>query len=92
MPRFRMPGSKYEPAIDHDGLADDVGRERRGQEQRGIGDVLLAWENEARLEVREAKGDLDIIYPPISILAEPHVAVVDANVDRLGSASIKGGT
>jgi sulfate transport system substrate-binding protein len=50
--------------------------------QRGIGDVHLAWENEARLEVEEAKGDLDIVYPPISIRAEPHVAVVDANVDR----------
>jgi sulfate/thiosulfate-binding protein len=50
--------------------------------QRGIGDVHLAWENEARLEVQETKGDLDIVYPPISIRAEPHVAVVDANVDR----------
>jgi sulfate/thiosulfate transport system substrate-binding protein len=44
--------------------------------------VHLAWENEAHLEVREAKGDLDIIYPPISIRAEPHVAVVDEVVDR----------
>lgn len=50
--------------------------------QRKIGDVHLAWENEAHLEVREAKGDLDLVYPPISIRAEPHVAVVDANVDR----------
>jgi sulfate transport system substrate-binding protein len=50
--------------------------------QKKIGDVHLAWENEARLEVREAKGELDIVYPPISIRAEPHVAVVDANVDR----------
>jgi sulfate transport system substrate-binding protein len=50
--------------------------------QRGIGDVHLAWENEALLEVREAEGGLDIVYPPISIRAEPHVAVVDANVDR----------
>ncbi len=50
--------------------------------QKGIGDVHLAWENEARLEVREAKGELDVIYPPISIRAEPHVAVVDGNVDR----------
>jgi len=50
--------------------------------QKEIGDVHLAWENEARLEVREAKGELDIVYPPISIRAEPHVAVVDANVDR----------
>jgi sulfate/thiosulfate-binding protein len=50
--------------------------------QKGIGDVHLAWENEAQLEVKEAKGELDIIYPPIGIRAEPHVAVVDANVDR----------
>jgi sulfate/thiosulfate transport system substrate-binding protein len=50
--------------------------------QREIGDVHLAWENEARLEVQEGKGELEIVYPPISIRAEPHVAVVDANVDR----------
>ena len=50
--------------------------------QRRIGDVHIAWENEAHLEVREAKGQLDVIYPPISIRAEPHVAVVDGNVDR----------
>ena len=50
--------------------------------QRQIGDVHLAWENEARLEAQEAKGNLDIVYPPISIRAEPHVAVVDENVDR----------
>jgi sulfate/thiosulfate-binding protein len=50
--------------------------------QRGIGDVHLAWENEARLEVQEAKGELDLVYPPISIRAEPHVALVDASVDR----------
>jgi len=50
--------------------------------QRKIGDVHLAWENEARLEVQEAKGNLAIIYPAISIRAEPHVAVVDENVDR----------
>jgi len=50
--------------------------------QRHIGDVHLAWENEARLEVQEAKGALEIVYPPISIRAEPHVAVVDENVDR----------
>lgn len=50
--------------------------------QKGIGDVHLAWENEAHLEVREAKGELQLIYPPISIRAEPHIAVVDANVDR----------
>ncbi len=50
--------------------------------QKGIGDVHLAWENEAHLEVREAKGELEIVLPPVSLLAEPQVAVVDANVDR----------
>ena len=50
--------------------------------QKKIGDVHLAWENEAHLEVREAKGELELVYPPISIRAEPHVAVVDQNVDR----------
>ncbi|HEY7376008.1 MAG TPA: sulfate ABC transporter substrate-binding protein, partial [Polyangia bacterium] len=46
--------------------------------QKKIGDVHLAWENEAYLEVREAKGALEVVVPPISILAEPQVAVVDA--------------
>jgi sulfate transport system substrate-binding protein len=53
--------------------------------QKGIGDVHLAWENEAHLEVAEANGELEIVYPPISIRAEPHVAVVDGNVDRRGT-------
>jgi sulfate transport system substrate-binding protein len=56
--------------------------------QRRIGDVHLAWENEAHLEVREAKGALEIVYPPISIRAEPHVAVVDATVDRRGTRKV----
>jgi sulfate transport system substrate-binding protein len=50
--------------------------------QKQVGDVQLAWENEAQLEVREAKGELEVVYPAISIRAEPHVAVVDDNVDR----------
>jgi sulfate transport system substrate-binding protein len=50
--------------------------------QRGIGDVLLAWENEAHLAVAEAKGNVDIVAPSISILAEPPVTVVDKVVDR----------
>ena len=50
--------------------------------QKKIGDVHLTWENEAYFEVREAKGELEIVYPPISIRAEPRVAVVDKNVDR----------
>jgi sulfate transport system substrate-binding protein len=53
--------------------------------QRGIGDVHLTWENEAHLEVQESGGRLEIVYPPFSIRAEPHVAVVDANVDRKGT-------
>jgi sulfate transport system substrate-binding protein len=56
--------------------------------QKQIGDVHLAWENEAQLEVREAAGTLELVYPSISILAEPHVAVVDANVDRKNTRSI----
>lgn len=50
--------------------------------QKGQGDVHLAFESEAHLEVLEAKGDLEIVLPSLSILAEPHVAVVDANVDK----------
>jgi sulfate/thiosulfate-binding protein len=53
-----------------------------------IGDVHLAWENEALREVDEAKGDLEIVYPPVSILAEPAVAWVDANVARNGNAKL----
>jgi len=53
--------------------------------QKGIGDVHLAWENEARLEVEEAGGELELVYPPISIRAEPHVAVVNINVARKGT-------
>ena len=51
--------------------------------QRGIGDVLLSWENEAHLALKEQGGDqFQIVYPPVSILAEPPVSVVDHNVDR----------
>src|SRR5258707_1011474 len=50
--------------------------------KKGMGDVLLAWENEAHLKVVEARGELKLVTPPISIGAEPHAAVVDANVDR----------
>jgi sulfate/thiosulfate-binding protein len=50
--------------------------------KRGIGDVLLSWENEAQLALKEAPGQYDVIYPSRSILAEPPVALVDKNVDR----------
>jgi sulfate transport system substrate-binding protein len=57
--------------------------------QRGQGDVLLAWENEAHLAIQEfGAAKLDIVYPPFSILAEPSVAVVDANVDRRGTRAL----
>ncbi len=49
-----------------------------------VGDVHLTWENEAIREVAEARGKLEIVYPPVSILAEPCVAWVDANVARDG--------
>ncbi|MET0546379.1 MAG: sulfate ABC transporter substrate-binding protein, partial [Caulobacterales bacterium] len=64
--------------------------------QRRIGDVLLAWENEAYLAVKElGVGQFDIVYPSVSILAEPTVAVVDKNVDKnktraLAEAYLKG--
>ncbi len=50
--------------------------------QEKIGDVHLTWENEALLETDEYRGDLEIVYPPVSIRAEPSVAWVDANVAR----------
>jgi sulfate/thiosulfate transport system substrate-binding protein len=53
--------------------------------QKGIGDVHLTFENEAHLEVAEADGALEIIYPSRSIRVDPPVAVVDANVDRKGT-------
>ena len=54
--------------------------------QRGIGDVLLAWENEAFLALKELGPDkFEIIVPSISTLAEPTVALVDANVDKKGT-------
>jgi sulfate transport system substrate-binding protein len=57
--------------------------------QRRIGDVLLAWENEAFLSKAEAGGDAyEIVVPSLSILAEPPVAVVDKNVDRAGTRRV----
>jgi sulfate transport system substrate-binding protein len=57
--------------------------------ERGIGDVLIAWENEAYLAVKESgKGDFEIVNPSVSILAEPPVAVVDAVVKRKGTAEV----
>jgi sulfate/thiosulfate-binding protein len=50
--------------------------------QRGLGDVLLSWENEAYLTLDEFGPNFDIVYPSSSILAEPPVALLDRNVDR----------
>ena len=53
--------------------------------QKEIGDVYITWENEASLAMKEyKKAELQIVYPSISILAQPCVAVVDRNVDRKG--------
>ncbi|MBU1329289.1 MAG: sulfate ABC transporter substrate-binding protein [Gammaproteobacteria bacterium] len=55
----------------------------------GIGDVLLAWENEAFLALKEEGGDnFEIVAPSLSILAEPPVAVVDENVDKKGTRKV----
>ena len=57
--------------------------------ERGQGDVLLAWENEAHLALAEfGAGKFDIVYPPTSILAEPPVAVVDKVVDKRGTRAL----
>jgi sulfate/thiosulfate-binding protein len=50
-----------------------------------LGDVHVAWENEALREVATSKGELEIVYPPVSILAEPSVAWVDTNVAKHGT-------
>jgi sulfate transport system substrate-binding protein len=57
--------------------------------QRGVGDVLLAWENEAFLAQKElGRGAFEIVVPSISILAEPPVAVVDRNVQKHGTEAL----
>ena len=57
--------------------------------ERGIGDVLIAWENEALLAIKELGPDkVEIVAPSVSILAEPPVAVVDKVVDRRGTRKV----
>jgi sulfate/thiosulfate-binding protein len=53
--------------------------------EKGIGDVLLAWENEAYLALKEYGADYEIVTPSLSILAEPPVAIVDKTVDKKGT-------
>lgn len=54
--------------------------------QRKIGDVFLSWENEAHLIEKEFPGETEIVYPSLSILAEPPVAVVEKNTGRRGTS------
>jgi sulfate transport system substrate-binding protein len=57
--------------------------------QRGIGDVLLAWENESLMALKElGEGQFEIVVPSLSILAEPPVALVDEVVDRKGTREV----
>jgi sulfate transport system substrate-binding protein len=57
--------------------------------ERGIGDVLLAWENEAHLALKEFGPDkFEIVAPSVSILAEPNVAIVDKVVDKRGTREV----
>jgi len=56
--------------------------------QRGQGDVLIAWENEAFLLQKEFAGQFETVAPSLSILAEPAVAVIDKNVDRKGTRAV----
>jgi sulfate transport system substrate-binding protein len=56
--------------------------------QRNQGDVFISWENEAWLLEKEFGSRVDFIYPSLSILAEPPVAVVDRNVDRKGTRAV----
>ena len=57
--------------------------------QRNVGDVLLAWENEAFLALKEFGPDrFQMVVPSVSILAEPSVAVVDKNVDKKGTRAV----
>ena len=60
--------------------------------ERGIGDVLLSWENEALLASQGlGKNQFDVVYPSISILAEPSVAIVDKTADKNGSRNLAKG-
>ena len=56
--------------------------------QRGQGDVLLAWENEAYLSQKDQPGQFEIVAPSVSIRAEPPVAVIDKNADRHGTRKV----
>ena len=59
--------------------------------ERGIGDVLLAWENEAYLALREQPGKFEIVTPSLSILAEPPVAIAEKNAEKKGNTYLAQG-
>jgi len=72
---------RHVPVLDSSGRGSSITFTKRG-----LGDVLLNWENEAKLALKEPGGDqYQIVYPSRSILAEPAVALVDKTVDRKGS-------
>ncbi len=56
--------------------------------QRNQGDVFISWENEAYLLEKEFGSKVDVVYPSLSVLAEPAVAVVDKNVDKKGTRAV----
>lgn len=56
--------------------------------RKGIGDVQLTWENEAHLQLKELPGRFEVVYPSISFLAEPQLAVVDVNAKRHGTSDV----
>jgi len=56
--------------------------------QRNMGDVFISWENEAFLLEKEFGGKVDVIYPSLSILAEPPVSIIDKNVDKKGTRAV----
>ncbi|MGB5948534.1 MAG: sulfate ABC transporter substrate-binding protein [Parvibaculum sp.] len=56
--------------------------------QRGLGDVLINWENESYLILKQFPGQFEIVYPTISILTEPPVAVIDANAEANGTRKV----
>jgi sulfate transport system substrate-binding protein len=72
---------KHVPVLDSSGRGSSISFTKRG-----LGDVLLNWENEALLALKQPDGgQYQIVYPSRSILAEPAVALVDTNVDKRGT-------
>ena len=72
---------KHVPVLDSSGRGSSITFTKRG-----LGDVLLNWENEALLALKQPDGDqYQIVYPSRSILAEPAVALIDVNVDKHGT-------